>query len=67
MSASVERLEEKVAFLEQALQQLSDEHFAQQKELLDLKELVHALKEKLVNQSDSHDFSTQIDEKPPHY
>lgn len=67
MSTSIAKLEEKIAFLEDALQQLSDEHFNQQKELGALKDKFDLLSERLNNQTDSSDFSGSIDEKPPHY
>lgn len=71
MSQSIEALEVKVAFLEEALQQLSDEHFRQQKDLSELKANYKSIMEKYINQSDEGDslseFSSLDEEKPPHY
>ena len=71
MDDKTARLEEKIAFLEQALTELSEEHYAQQKELDRLAHQVLLLTEKLKNQSDSSDYLSEnaliSDEKPPHY
>lgn len=71
MSAKQEKLEEKVAFLEAALQDLSDEHFQQQREIQQLNRQVEWLIEKVRKQSDSADGYTDSglanNEKPPHY
>ena len=65
---SNEELEVKVAFLEEALATLSDEHYAQQKELDELKKQMILLVEKFRN-SQNNDNSEQqvVDETPPHY
>lgn len=64
-------LQEKVAFLEQSMQELSDEYFTQQKELIELKEMYLVLKEKIDNQEyaeqSSSNESLVVDERPPHY
>jgi uncharacterized coiled-coil protein SlyX len=71
MTNEFEKLETKVAFLEEALQQLSDEHFKQQRELMNLKDQYLDLKNRYKNQSYSDEPSSgvdaAIDEKPPHY
>jgi uncharacterized coiled-coil protein SlyX len=64
-------LEEKIAFLEQALHELSEEHFAQQKDIDGLLRRVARLTERLSHQSDNSgqgiDTSLTEVEKPPHY
>lgn len=65
---SNEQLEVKVAFLEEALATLSDEHYAQQKELDELKRQMALLVEKFRNLQNSDNSEAQVlDEKPPHY
>ena len=64
----VEELEVKVAFLEQAMSELSDEYYEQQKELNSLSGLVHSLLEKLTKiESEESGSETIVDERPPHY
>lgn len=71
MSRDLEQIEIKVAFLEEALQQLSDEHFKQQRDLVELNKKYLDLKNKIDNQSHADDISSEgsyvVDEKPPHY
>lgn len=67
MERSLATLEEKVAFLENALQQLSDEYFVQQKELIELREKLNALVALMENQSFSNDSFNEPQDKPPHY
>ena len=63
-----ESLQVKVAFLEDALAKLSDEYFAQQKELQQLSLTVDALIDKLSTAQDSESGSdVVVDERPPHY
>lgn len=63
-----EELEVKVAFLEDALSTLSDEHYSQQKELDELKKQMTLLVEKLRNSQNSDNSEAEVfDEKPPHY
>jgi len=67
---SLQELEVKVAFLEDALGELSDEYYRQQKELEALKGQVISLIAKYQN-SDSNANGSEPsfieDEKPPHY
>lgn len=64
----LEDLQVKVSFLEEALNKLSDEHYAQQKEL-ELLKLSHAtVLETLRNQATGSEQATSLeDEIPPHY
>ena len=63
-----EELEVKVAFLEDALSTLSDEHYSQQKELDELKKQMTLLVEKFRNIQNNDSSEAQVlDEKPPHY
>ena len=68
MSKVIEQLEIKVAFLEEALNQLSDEHYRQQKELDGLKNQYAMLRERMESKGhgDDLDYSAE-DERPPHY
>ena len=65
---ALQELEVKVAFLEHALNKLSDEHYEQQKELDKLKISYLSLSEK-VNSGGGDDGGQdfQQDETPPHY
>jgi len=66
--ANSEELEVKVAFLEDALSTLSDEHYSQQKELDELKKQMTLLVEKFRNIQNNDTSEAQVlDEKPPHY
>ncbi|MEM7360558.1 MAG: SlyX family protein [Pseudomonadota bacterium] len=66
--ASIEDLQVKVAFLEDALNKLSDEHYQQQRELDEVKMKLAGLIEKLRSQTQESDPGSDIhDEKPPHY
>lgn len=57
-----------MAFLEDALAQLSDEFYTQQKELLALKAQQQQLLSKLEDaQSNGNSELEVIDERPPHY
>ena len=63
-----EELEVKVAFLEDALATLSDEHYSQQKELEELKQQMALLVEKFRNSQNNDSSEAQlVDERPPHY
>ena len=68
MSRVIEKLEVKVAFLEDALNKLSDEHYRQQKELDGIKNQYTALRERMENrdQGDDSEYLAE-DEQPPHY
>ncbi len=68
MSSSIEALEVKVAFLEDAISKLSDEFYTQQKELMALMQHQQLLMTKLQEaQSSQGDSTESIDERPPHY
>lgn len=67
-TSKTDELEMKVAFLEDALEKLSEEFFAQQKQL----GLLQTQHDKLIEQVRSlHEGGNQehaiLDEKPPHY
>jgi len=64
----INELEVKVAFLEEALHKLSDEHYKQQKELEKLKHNYAQVLESLKNNvSNSSELLSLADEIPPHY
>lgn len=68
MTKSVEELEIKVAFLEDALSKLSDEFYLQQRDLENIKAQQHALIQKVNTTSNDDAPSTHmVDERPPHY
>ena len=68
MTKSVEELEIKVAFLEDALAKLSDEFYIQQRDLENLKAQQIALIDKVNNSSgDDTQRGEILDERPPHY
>ena len=64
-------LEEKIAFLEQALSELSEEHFAQQKELIQLnlqfQKLLDKYNNQLFNDQNLSELTGLNNDKPPHY
>lgn len=65
---AMQDLQIKVAFLEDTLNQLSDEYFAQQKELQQLSLTVDALIGKLsTSQEGESQADVVVDERPPHY
>ena len=68
MDEHVKKLEEKLAFMQQDLQQMSDELFAQQREIEKLKINIIRLEDK-VKSLDQHDgiLSPEDDTPPPHY
>jgi SlyX protein len=67
MQQRLEQLETKVAFLEQANAQLSDELYRQQQQLEALRIELASLLERLdAAQSQATTYSPE-DEKPPHY
>jgi len=67
-SSQIEDLQVKIAFLEQAFSQLSDEYFAQQKEMQHLSRKLEALVDKLAKtESVNENTDTVVDERPPHY
>jgi uncharacterized coiled-coil protein SlyX len=67
-SDKIESLEVKVAFVEEALHQLSDEYYRQQKELETLKKQFKVLFARVDSggNNDSGDVSSEP-ETPPHY
>ncbi|MFT5571112.1 MAG: putative coiled-coil protein SlyX [Cryomorphaceae bacterium] len=68
MTNSLEKLEVKVAFLEEALSQLGDEFYRQQKELNALKSNFELVKDKLGSGGDGESgLGEVLDERPPHY
>jgi len=68
MTKSVQELEIKVAFLEDALSKLSDEFYLQQRELENIKVQQVALIDKLNSNNSEDSAQAQIlDERPPHY
>ena len=71
MDERLAALEEKIAFLEQALNELSDEHFSQQRDIEKLNRRVERLIERLEHRAQSADgYSDSTltgEEKPPHY
>ncbi|NND00185.1 MAG: SlyX family protein [Gammaproteobacteria bacterium] len=69
MTASLlEDLEVKVAFLEEALSQLSDEHYKQQRELDALKQQYVTLIDRLAHRDSETAGDPPVDDDPPpHY
>lgn len=67
MSADIERLELKVAFLERANNELSDVVYRQQLELDQLRARVASLVDRVEAIKDSPTQYTAEQEKPPHY
>lgn len=68
MTKSVEELEIKVAFLEDALSKLSDEFYLQQRDLDNIKAQQVALIDKLNSSGNDDSSPAEIsDERPPHY
>ena len=71
-SAALEQLQVKVAFLEQALADLSHEYYQQQRELSVLQRQYASLIDKLQTHYErddkpDEDNATVLDERPPHY
>lgn len=64
---ALQEIEVKVAFLEDALSKLSDEHYEQQKELALLKNSYARLAEKVLGGADDSSEPLLEDERPPHY
>ena len=63
----ISELEIKVAFLEQAIQDLSEEFLAQQKDLIKLKSQFSTLSSKLELIESDQNQGSVVDERPPHY
>lgn len=65
---AIEELQVKVAFLEEALSELSDEYYQQQKLLDKMAAMIERLNNKLDERaSEGLEASSDVDEKPPHY
>ena len=63
-----QQMQEQMAFMQAELSQLSDEVFAQQKEIADLRLQLQKLNAKLNNvQADSGILNASEDSPPPHY
>ena len=67
MSADIERLELKIAYLERANNELSDVVYRQQLELDQLRARVASLVDRVEAIKDSPTQYTPEQEKPPHY
>jgi len=63
---ALERVETKIAYLEQAMAELSDVVFRQHKEILALEAQIKALKDRLAAPA-VEDARTLEQERPPHY
>ena len=63
----LEHLEAKLAYQDQAIQDLSNEIYRQQQELDQLRQLCRSLTQKLQSHGDAGPHSSQADERPPHY
>lgn len=65
---AIDELQVKVAFLEEALSELSDEYYQQQKLLDKMAAMIERLNNKLDERaSEGLEASSDVDEKPPHY
>ncbi len=68
MTDPQQKMQEQMAFMQAELNQLSDEIFAQQKEIAALKTALEFVKAKLNSaQSDSGILTPAEDRPPPHY
>lgn len=67
MSGDLERVELKIAFLEQALQELSDVVYRQQRELGDLRQRLALAQAQLETLRTEGGPQGAEDERPPHY
>lgn len=67
MDPRLEQLEMKVAYLEQANAELSDELFRQRREIEELKECIATLTGRLEAAQSQPTTYTPEQEKPPHY
>jgi SlyX protein len=63
----VERLESKIAFLERANNELSEEIYRQHREIQALRERLDALAERFDSVTATDERRTPEDERPPHY
>lgn len=68
MDANIKKLEEKLAFMQLDLQQMSDEIFAQQREITKLKSKIDRLEDKVKSLDQNHGILSPDDDiPPPHY
>lgn len=68
MEKEIQTLQEQIAYMQSELGQLSDELYAQQKEMANLRLEIIKLQQKLqATQSDSGILSPAEDVPPPHY
>ena len=68
MDANIKKLEEKLAFMQLDLQQMSDELFAQQREITKLKSQIHRLEDKVKSLDQTNGIlPPEEDVPPPHY
>ncbi|MCE2517160.1 MAG: SlyX family protein [Alphaproteobacteria bacterium] len=68
MSDAVQKLEEKLAFMQAEITAMSDELYAQQKEISSLRHEIDKLNAKLKHsQMDSGILNSAEDTPPPHY
>lgn len=64
---SIEALEVRLAYQDDAINQMSDQLYAQSRELATLAEQCRQLEERLQRLGESGDASAKQDETPPHY
>lgn len=65
---AIDELQVKIAFLEEALSELSDEYYQQQKQLDKMAAMIERLSNKLDERAtESLEAGSADDEKPPHY
>jgi len=68
MKDIIKKLEEQTTFIQQEILQMSDELYAQQKEILNLNKEIEKLKSKLhIIENDSGIGSLNEETLPPHY
>jgi len=67
MDAGLERIESKIAYLEQALQELGDVVYRQQREIDGLKQRLAMAQDQLDSLRNEGASRTVDDERPPHY
>jgi SlyX protein len=63
----IDELEAKLAQQDQALLELSDEAYRQQRQIAQLEHALRALTERIVSLAERSPASTPGDERPPHY
>lgn len=67
MDAQLERIESKIAYLEQALQELGDVVYRQQREIDGLKQRLAAAQDQLERLRNEGPSPSPAEERPPHY